>query len=143
MQTAKGGKQMIKKIVILFLLVSTVSSISAGFFDKEIKVKNYICDDKNIIFADSPVIWTFTVEKKSVILKRDFYDEKKLKGSNLSQLDNCVVIDKANWKCGGDIVHSPRGHYTNAEYQVINGKFSYTESTLFKSSQFCKRAQVN
>ena len=142
MQTAKGGKQMIKKIVILFLSVSTVSSISAGFFDKEIKVKNYICDDKNIIFADSPVIWTFTVEKKSVILKRDFYDEKKLKGSNLSQLDHCIVIDKANWKCGGDLVHAPKGVYTNPEYQVINGKFSYSEGTLFKP-QFCKRAQVN
>lgn len=142
MQTAEDGKQMIKKIVILFLSVSTSSGINAGFFDKEIKVKNYVCDDNNRIFADSPVIWTFTVGKKSVILKRDFYDEKKLKGSNLSQLDNCVVIDKANWKCGGDIVNAPKGSYTNAEYQVINSKFSYTEGTLFKP-QFCKRAQVN
>jgi hypothetical protein len=142
MQTVEGGKQMIKKIAILFLSVSTSSGISAGFFDKETKVKNYVCDDNNRIFADSPVFWTFTVQKNSVILKRDFYDEKKLKVSNLSQLDNCIVIDKANWKCGGDVVIAPKGSYTNAEYQVINGKFSYTEATLFKP-QFCKRAQVN
>jgi|LauGreSBDMM110SN_4_FD.fasta_scaffold164034_2 hypothetical protein len=140
MQTAET--KMIKKLVV-FLTTTCLSSIpSAGFFDKEIKVKNYSCDDKNKIYADSPVIWTFTVQKNSVILKRDFYDEKKLKGSNLSQLDNCIVIDKANWKCGGDVVIAPKGSYTNAEYQVINSKFSYTEGTLFKP-QFCKRAQVN
>ena len=129
-----------KSFFLICICISCV--VNAGLFDKETKVKNYGCGDNNRIFADSPVIWTFTVEKNSVILKRDFYDEKKLKGSNLSQLDNCVVIDKANWKCGGDIVNAPKGSYTNAEYQVINSKFSYTEGTLFKP-QFCKRAQVN
>jgi hypothetical protein len=140
MQTAET--KMIKKLVVLLTTTCLSSIASAGFFDKEIKVKNYGCDDNDKIFADSPVIWTFTVQKNSVILKRDFYDEKKLKGSNLSQLDNCIVIDKANWKCGGDVVIAPKGSYTNAEYQVIKGKFSYTEGTLFKP-QFCKRAQVN
>lgn len=142
MQTAESARQMIKKIILFFIVTSLSSGINASFFDRETKVKNYVCDDNNKIFADSPVIWTFTVQKNSVILKRDFYDEKKLKGSNLSQLDHCIVIDKANWKCGGDLVHAPKGVYTNPEYQVINGKFSYSEGTLFKP-QFCKRAQVN
>ena len=147
MQTAKGGKQMIKKIVILFLSISTVSSISAGFFDKEIKVKNYICDDKNIIFADSPVIWTFTVEKNSVIQKYEVYENKNLKGTDLYRLDNCIVVDKANWKCGGTVTQYPKGgSWTDRTYQVIKGKYTFKESSSngrAGMNMFCKIEQVN
>jgi hypothetical protein len=147
MQTAEGGKQMIKKIVILFLSGITSSGISAGFFDKETKVKNYVCDDNNRIFADSPVIWTFTVEKNSVIQKYEVYENKNLKGTDLYRLDNCIVIDKANWKCGGTVIQYPKGgSWTDRTYQVIKGKYTFKESSSngrADMNMFCKIEQVN
>jgi hypothetical protein len=132
-----------QKLFVFLTAICLSTSASSGFFDKEIKVKNYACDEKNKIYPDVLVVWTFTVEKNSVIKKIEFYDERKLQNSDLRRLDNCLVIDKANWKCGGDRVYAPKGSYTNSEYKVINGKFSFVESTLFKSAMHCKIEQVN
>jgi hypothetical protein len=141
MQTAEI--EMIKKLIVFSTGIYLSCVATAGFFNKEIKVKNYACDDKNKIYPDVLVVWTFTVEKNSVIKKTEFYEERKLKNSDLKRLDNCIVVDKANWKCGGDKVYPPRGDsYTNAEYKVVSGKYSFIESTFFNKT-WCKIEQVN
>jgi hypothetical protein len=98
MQTAEGGKQMIKKIVILFLSVSTSSVISAGFFDKEIK--NYFL--KNYKFENRLIV----VEKKEIkddiyswFSKDENFDENskyQLKGSVRKILSDIEVYVRKN-----------------------------------------------
>jgi hypothetical protein len=145
MQTAKT--KMIKKLFVLLTTTCLSSIAGAGFFDKETKVKNYVCDDNNRIFADSPVIWTFTVEKNSVIQKYEVYENKKLMGTDLYRLDNCIVVDKANWKCGGTVTqYTKGGSWTDRTYQVIKGKYTFKESSSngrAGMNMFCKIEQVN
>ena len=135
-----------KKIAILLLFIATAAT--AGLFDKDIKVKFFpICDSKNSLNKDNFIIFTFVVDKNSVTQKQEYYTDKILKKNDLKRLDNCIVVDKANWKCGGDSQVMPNGAvWKNDSHQAINGKYTYTENTRNGASfgiPFCKIEQLN
>jgi len=116
-----------KKIIYFLLCFATAAN--AGLFDKDIKVRIYItCDNKNVIKKDDVVLWNFTVEKNSVIQKQEVYLDKTLKQSDLKRLENYIIVDKANWKCGGEESIRLNGEvYVGTSHQAINGKYTYLE----------------
>ena len=134
------------KQIIATLFLITATSASAGLFDKDIKVRNYPCFE-NKVYDGALVVWTFVVEKESVIQKQEVYVDKVLKGTDLYRLDNCIIVDKANWKCGGKREYAPKGGYTeDRSYQVIKGKYSFKESIMSwapERQMYCKIEQVN
>ena len=144
MQTAERATHMMQIIAVVFLLYTNIAN--AGLFDKEVKVRNYSCLD-NKVYEAVVVVWTFTVEKNSVIQKYEVYENKNLKGTDLYRLDNCIVVDKANWKCGGTVTQYPKGgSWTDRTYQVIKGKYTFKESSSngrAGMNMFCKIEQVN
>jgi hypothetical protein len=133
-----------KKIAFLFLCLATVAN--AGLFDKDTKVKNMACFDSGKVDTKVFVLWTFSVDKNSVVQKEDVYDDKVLKGTNLNRLEDCIVIDKANWQCGGKVTTYNNGSYrTDRIFQVIKGKYTYTETSRngVPSNLFCRIEQLN
>lgn len=133
-----------KNICILFLCIATAAN--AGLFDKDVKVKIYTFCENNIIKKDDFVLWNFTVEKNSVIRKQEVFVDKILKQSDLKRLDNCIVVDKANWKCGENARVMPNGVVFAGPFnQVINGKFTHTVVTRNGESTYtpCKIEQLN
>jgi hypothetical protein len=144
MQTAERAIKMMKIIVTLFLLTATTAS--AGLFDKDVKVRNSPCL-QNKIYEGALIVWTFTVEKSSVIQKQEVYVDKVLKDTDINRLENCIVIDKKNWKCGGALNRMPNGDvYGDRTYKVSNGKYTFTESTRNETptrQMYCKIEQVN
>jgi hypothetical protein len=128
-----------KKITYFLLFLATVAH--AGLFDKDLKVRIYpVCSLKNYV-----INWNFTVEKNSVIQKQEVYDNKVLLQSDLKRLENCLVVDKANWKCGGNEKISYGTLYKDKTYQVINGKFTFSEykNGVAQSDAVCKIEQLN
>ncbi len=134
-----------KKIAILLLCIANAAN--AGLFDKDVKVKIYtFCESNNSIKKDDFVLWNFTVEKNSVIRKQEVYVDKILKQSDLKRLDNCVVVDKKNWKCGENLLVTPTGNMFEGPFnQVINGKFTHTVATRngVPTHTPCKIEQLN
>ena len=135
-----------KKITYFLFCLATASH--AGLFDKDIKVRIFpVCTSSNVVYKEDFILWNFTVEKNSVIQKQEVYVDKILKQSDLKRLDNCLVVDKANWKCGGESQVMPNGAvWKDSSKQAINGKFSYIENTRNAtqlSSPLCKIEQLN
>mgnify|MGYP000380190626 FL=1 len=127
-----------KKITYFSLFLATVAH--AGLFDKDLKVRIYpVCSLKDYV-----INWNFTVEKNSVIQKQEVYDNKVLLQSDLKRLENCLVVDKANWKCGGSEKISYGTLYKDKTYQVINGKFTFAEykNGVAQSDAVCKIEQL-
>ena len=64
--------------------------------------------------------------------------------SDLKRLENCLVVDKANWKCGGSEKISYGTLYKDKTYQVINGKFTFAEykNGVAQSDAVCKIEQL-
>jgi hypothetical protein len=135
---------MMKKIIAISLLIA--STANAGLFDKDVKVRNFPCFE-NKVYDGALVVWTFVVEKTSVIQKQEVYVDKLLKGTDLYRLDNCIIVDKSNWKCGGALTTSPNGAANvDRTYQVVNGKYSFTEEAkngVPVRKMYCKIEQVN
>ena len=116
----------------LFLIVSTIFSntLFAGIFDNEIKVKLEYCENKDVF-----IVYTYSVDKEAnkVFEKREIFSEKKLKKTELTKLENCSILNKNNWKCGGE-----RTYFTDQRNgifktrvdeinQVVDGRFSRDE----------------
>ena len=131
-------------IATLFLLTATTAN--AGLFDKDVKVRNFPCFE-NKVDDGALVVWKFVVEKTSVIQKQEVYVDKLLKSTDLYRLDNCIVVDKSNWKCGGALTTSTNGAANvDRTYQVVNGKYSFTEDTrngVPVRKMYCRIEQVN
>lgn len=136
-----------KKIFPLLISICISSFAHAGLWEKDTRVRSYGCDVINRPNPDSVMVWTFVVEKDSVIQKEEYYDEKKLKGGTIRRLDDCIVVDKKNWKCGGSRTYPPKGGYIqDRKFQVVNGKYFYQEmliSTYPEKPMFCKIEQVD
>ena len=133
-----------KKIIYFLLFLATVAH--AGLFDKDIRVRIYpYCGTNNTVRKDVVINWNFTVEKNSVIQKQEVYDDKVLLQSDLKQLENCLVVDKANWKCGGKEQIISGTIYKDKTYQVINGKFTFSEykKGVAQSDAVCKIEQLS
>jgi hypothetical protein len=134
-----------KKIIYFLLFLATVAH--AGLFDKDIRVRIYpYCGTNNTVRKDVVINWNFTVEKNSVIQKQEVYDDKVLLQSDLKRLENCLVVDKANWKCGGESRVMPKGGvFKDSSKQVINGKFSFIELSIDGAitTPPCKIEQLN
>ena len=115
----------------------------SGLFDGDIKVKMQYCKDFNnpkLGFDDNLfAIFTYVVnkEKQEIIRKNEFYANKKLNGNNLTKLDDCTVIDKANWQCGGARI----GNYLTSIESVVNGVYNHTENNPGKTSGCIKFTQ--
>jgi hypothetical protein len=135
-----------KKIAFLILCIATAAT--AGLFDKDTKVKIYtFCDKNNEIKKDDFVLWSFKVDRNSVIQKQEIYVDKILKQSDLKRLDNCLVVDKANWKCSEKDFSTPNGEvYKGSFNQVVNGKFTHGAPTSNGKPSYkpsCKIEQLN
>ena len=120
------------KLYLFLMSAAFISNLSfAGIFDSEIKAKFEYCDDKDYF-----IIFTYTVDKKEnkVFEKREIFMDKKLKKTDLVQLENCIILNKDNWKCGGEknyFTDQRNGRYTASVgkiNQVVDGKYSHDES---------------
>jgi len=110
---------------IILLLIPQIAS--AGLFDRDTKVRLTFnkCDSAAALKENFAVL-TYILEKSSVTEKVDYYKQKKLISSDLRRLDNCVVANKNNWKCGGERTYGARGLYSDdATHKVIDGKYSF------------------
>jgi hypothetical protein len=116
------------KIYLFLIVLSNFCNFStAGIFDSDTKVKREFCDEKNAF-----IIYTYTVntEKNKVFEKTEIFMDKKLKKTELNQLDNCVILDKKNWKCGGeksyfiDQRNGVRTAQIDTKKQLVNGKYN-------------------
>jgi len=115
------------KIYSFLISLSIFCNISAaGIFDSDTKVKREFCDEKNAF-----IIYTYSVntDKNKVIEKTEIFMDKELKKTELKQLDNCVILDKKNWKCGGEKIYLTNQSngvraQVDTKRQVVNGKYN-------------------
>lgn len=122
----------INLILFLFLFLLNNGNSIAGFFDNDVKVKFQFCKDH-----DNPKlgyqeelfgVYTYVVnkDKQEVIRKEEFFENGKLIGNDLRKLNACTVIDKLNWRCGGELI----GNLSHSTQSVVNGKFSFFKGTF-------------
>jgi len=122
----------INLISFLFLFLFNSGYSIAGFFDNDVKVKIQFCKDHNnskLGYEEELFgVYTYVVnkDKQEVIRKEEFFEKGKLIGNDLRRLDACTVIDKLNWRCGGDLV----GNLTASTQSAVNGKFSFFKGTF-------------
>ena len=119
-----------KILSILMTLVIFCDFSSAGIFDSEIKVKCQVFKDESAF-----IIYTYTVNKEEnkVFEKREIVMDKILKKTDIEQLEKCIILNKNNWKCGGErnyFTDQRNGRYTasvGTVNQVVDGKYSRDE----------------
>jgi len=130
------------------LLILFGSTTSAGLFDNDIRVRKFLCDGttgkpkKGDYF-----VVTYVVEKNTVFTKTEFTIGNEVLGKELDKLEPCQILDKRNWKCGGETSIVDR-NLTSVfpMHQVVDGKYYFVPgSTNFKpwKDQFCKYEQLN
>ena len=109
----------------LLSICAMASFASAGIFNTEIRAEERMCLS-GTIEKNSYLLHTFVIEKDRVFDKIEAVDEKgRVTPFGINEFEDCVIIDKNNWKCGG--VRYKNGPYSNKTvmYQTINGKFSF------------------
>lgn len=127
-------KKILFSISFLFL-----SHLFASELDIETKVKFQLCLGGEIL--DGYSIQTFKVRNDAVFVTIEGYDDKnKLITSNIHKLDDCIIADAKNWKCGGTL-NQRTSHYDFLN-QVIKGKFFYKDATYIKPDKGCKAFTV-
>jgi len=80
-------------------------------------------------------------ENKSYVIKK--YEKSKFK--DISKLDNCVIIDKNNWKCGGDFYKVGDSNiYMNSSLQMVDGDLKEIQVTRLENLErlFCDSIYV-
>lgn len=79
------------------------------------------------------------VERNEVVRIRKAFDEKNvLFHSDITKLDDCVIVNSKNWTCGGKYNFGGK----DATYQSIDGKFGYIARSSDKPNS-CKTEQLN
>lgn len=136
------------KFLLKILLISYCYTAIAGLFDNETKVRQFVCDQatgKQIKNEFLEV--TYVIEKNTVFSKTEIVSQGKVVGRTLDKLEACNVIDKSNWKCGGENSRYPNGSFIQYSiHQVVNGKYSHLPRLIDhkpESDVFCKYEQIN
>ena len=130
------------------LLMLFGSNTSAGLFDNDIRVRKFLCDGT----TGKPkkgdyVVVTYVVEKNTVFTKTELTIGNETLGKDLDKLEPCQILDKRNWKCGGETsIYGKNLTDVYPTHQVVDGKYYFLQgSTNFKpwKDQFCKYEQLN
>ena len=124
------------------------SNTSAGLFDNDIRVRKFICDESTgKPKKEDYFVVTYVVEKNTVFAKTEVILRNELMGKDLEKLEPCQILNKRNWKCGGETRFVDRNlSWVSPTDQVVDGRYYFVEgSTNFKpwKDKFCKYEQLN
>ena len=128
----------LKRIFIFFIIIATFPLVSiSGLFTDEIRYNGFYC--KNGTYDRSYYIdANFIVKTTSVITKIKWVSTKSDKFEN-SQLLNCQIKDKNNWKCGGGYSTTSNGKpYAEMYWKVTNGVLDWGVEDR-KPNQGCEK----
>ena len=130
----------LRRFQTLLACVITVyanSNSFAGIFDKDVKVKRFLCNPKTKLNLQPGIfqLSTFEIKGSNVFEKIEMVKDGKVMDGKLIKLDNCVVLDDRNWKCGGNYFQDARGRVReSATDQVVKGKYFFTYGDQIPSS---------
>ena len=130
------------------LLMLFGSNTSAGLFDNDIRVRKFLCDGTIVKRNKGDYfVVTYVVEKNTVFAKTEVISGHELMGKDLEKLEPCQILDKRNWKCGGETRNYGYNLTTvDSTHQVVDGKYYFLPGSInFKRSkdEFCKYEQLN
>ena len=102
-------------------------------FSSNLLIK-YTCDDYHLLDE-----YSVNVERNEVVQIRKAYDEKNVPiFSDITKLNDCVIVNSKNWTCGGKFNYGG----TDAKTKSIDGKYSYIPRSTAEPNS-CKTEQLN
>ena len=114
-----------RKFVFVFVFGIIVSVEAVCYFDGEIKTIFIGCEVGSKM---SPEVLTYTLKNNDVIEKTEgtfnYGRDKREKYVELKKLDDCVVLDKNNWQCGGKSPDWDKD-WIREQFTVFDGLFNY------------------
>jgi len=94
----------------------------------------YTCDDYHLLDE-----YSVNVERNEVVQIRKAYDEKNVPiFSDITKLNDCVIVNSKNWTCGGKFNYGG----TDAKTKSIDGKYTYIPRSTAEPDS-CKTEQLN
>jgi len=94
----------------------------------------YTCDDYHLLDE-----YSVNVERNEVVQIRRAYDEKNVQiFSDITKLNDCVIVNSKNWTCGGKFNYGG----TDAKTTSVDGIYSYMPRSTAEPNT-CKTEQLN
>ncbi len=115
-------------IAIYFAYPSIAPKFSSNLLIK------YTCNDYHLIDE-----YSVNVERNEVVQIRRAYDEKNVQiFSDITKLNDCVIVNSKNWTCGGKFNYGG----TDAKTKSVDGIYSYMPHSTAEPNT-CKTEQLN
>ncbi len=127
------------KVTVLALLPVIATAMYFAYpsiapkFSSNLLIK-ITCDDYHLVDE-----YSVNVERNEVVQIRKGYDEKNVPiFSDITKLNDCVIVNSKNWTCGGKFNYGG----TDAKTKSIDGIYSYIPRSTAEPNS-CKTEQLN